>query len=366
MGDKVREIAIKFREREKSCRIIPCDDSALAKFLKRQNASSYAIVCDSTTKRLFGEKLKKKLLAEKLKAGLFSFPAGEKSKNLATVEKLMDEMLSKGIDRKSMVIALGGGVAGDVAGFVASCYMRGIPYVQVPTTLLAMVDSSIGGKTGVDLKNGKNSCGAFYQPKAVFMNVSYLEKLPEKEIRNGLAECIKYGIISDKELFYYLEENLDRIFAKDKRVLGNIVSECARIKSEVVINDEKEQNLRKILNFGHTIGHAVEALTNYKKYSHGEAIACGMHYELLLAEKICNFPHEEAEKARALLERSGFEVDLPELKSKKLIEFMKKDKKNVSGKINFALPKMIGLMYRENGLYSISVNLESIKKALSQ
>ncbi len=346
--------------------VISENEKELVVFLKKQKASSYVIVCDSITEKLFGRKLKQLLAKKGMKIELLSFEGGEKLKNLTTVENILDKMLAKGIDRNSFVVALGGGVVGDLAGFVAASYMRGIPYVQVPTTLLAMVDSGLGGKVGVDLKHGKNSCGAFYQPKAMFVNISYLDSLPKKQIKNGLAECIKHGIIADKKLFRFIEKNLDKIFSKKRTVLKKLVADNCRIKSRIVMKDEKEKGLRKTVNFGHTIGHAVESVTNYRKYSHSEAIACGMYYEALLAQKLTGFSENETQRIRKIIERTGFRIRLAEITNKKLVEAMKKDKKNVSGKINFSFPTRIGKMFPAKGKYSVSASPTLIRKVLGK
>ncbi len=350
-------IAVKLEPEKRDYSIVISEnEKEIISFLKKQEASSYAVVCDSVTEKLFGRKLKQLLVKKRMKTELFSFASGEESKNLRTVENILDKMLAKGIDRNSLVVALGGGVVGDLAGFVAASYLRGIPYVQVPTTLLAMVDSGLGGKVGVNLKHGKNSCGAFYQPKAMFANIAYLDSLPKKQIKNGLAECIKHGIIADKKLFLFIENNLDRIFSKKRSVLKKLVADNCRIKSRIVMKDEKEKGLRKTVNFGHTIGHAIESITNYRKYSHSEAIASGMYYEALLAQKLAGFSESETQRIRKLIERTGFRIKLAELRNKKLVELMKKDKKSVSGKINFSLPARIGKMFPAKGKYSVSVS----------
>ncbi|MGH7884712.1 MAG: 3-dehydroquinate synthase, partial [Thermodesulfobacteriota bacterium] len=247
--------------------------------IKTQNlAYSYVIITDSNVKQLYGDILLKKMRLIFPRVELISFPAGEQNKNRETKSYLEDKMLELKFARDSAIIALGGGVVGDIAGFVAATYVRGLNYIQIPTSLVACVDSSIGGKTAVDTKHGKNLIGAFHQPKAVFINTDTLKTLNKKEINEGLAEVIKYGVIMDKNFFSYLEENIEEVHKHDDEVILNIIKTSCMIKAEVVKKDEKESNLRKILNFGHTIGHAIEQLSEYT-ISHGEAISRGMVLE---------------------------------------------------------------------------------------
>lgn len=359
-------IKVILTDKKKSHDIVVAEkEDLLFDFLEKNGAlGGCAIICDSSTEKLFGERFESELLKRKVKAHLFSFPQGEESKNLGTVENLMNGMLERDFGRKSVLVAVGGGVVGDVGGFVAATYMRGIPFVNVPTTFLAMIDSSIGGKVGVDLSGGKNSCGAFHQPELVFINPDYLKSLPEKEMRNGLAEAIKYGAMFDEKLFSFIERNLEKIYSKDRKVLVRIIKDCCRIKANVVMKDEKESNLRKTLNFGHTVGHAMESLTHYKKYSHGEAVAAGMNLEAVIAEKLCGFPTKDALRLREILLKAGFKLDLPELGDKMLIGFMGKDKKNVSGKIVFSVPKKIGSACSVKGKYGIGVDAPFVERVL--
>ena len=221
---------------------------------------------------------------------LVTVPAGEKSKRVALVEQCYDRLAAHRLERKSFIVALGGGVVGDLAGFVAATYLRGIPFVQVPTTLLAQVDSSVGGKTGVNLKAGKNLVGAFYQPRLVLCDLDTLRTLPRREYVSGLAEVIKYGIIYDAILFAQLERNLPKLLERDPATLMAVVARCCEIKAEVVGQDETESGLRAILNFGHTIGHAVENSSGYGKFLHGEAISIGQIAAARLSQKILGLP----------------------------------------------------------------------------
>lgn len=264
-------------------------------------------------------------------------PSGEKVKNLRTVEKLYHECVKGKLDRTSCIIAFGGGVVGDIAGFVAATYLRGIPLVQVPTTLIAMVDSSIGGKTGVDLPEAKNFVGSFYQPVLVWMDPSTLESLPDREMRNGMAEVIKYGIISDEKLFKLLEKSISYS-------LPTLVTRCVKIKADIVSKDEREiRGLREILNFGHTLGHAIETVTNYTTYKHGEAISIGMCAAGSISERMRLWRAEENVKMQDLIRRAGLPVRLKKILSpNEILGVLKRDKKVRAGELRCVLPVRIG------------------------
>lgn len=316
-------------------------------FLKKINfrkfkASKFAIITDSNVKRLYGGKVKRFIQNQRLAVELFDFPAGEKSKNLKQAEKLGRELAGKEFDRNAMIIALGGGVTGDLAGFVASFYKRGIGYIQIPTTLVAQTDSSIGGKTGVDIPEGKNLFGCFHQPKAVFIDVNTLKTLPEKEIRNGLAEIIKYGMTQNVELFKELEKKFSK---RNEAFFLKIVEKSCEIKARIVEKDEKEKDLRKILNYGHTIGHAIETAKNYK-ISHGEAVGLGMVYEGRISNKLGLLDDKSLERQNQLIKNIGLPINYKG-KINKLVEIMKRDKKAKSGKLYFVLPTTIGNVKKE-------------------
>ena len=296
-----------------------------------------------------------------LKTDMLSFKAGEQSKGLSTFTELLQKTHNLGLDRNSAIIALGGGVVGDIAGFVAAAYMRGIAYIQVPTSLLAMVDSSIGGKVAVDLPTGKNIVGAFYQPKKVYIDVSLLENLPKKELINGLSEIIKHAIIRDAELFKEIRNNLGKIMEKDQQALIKIVKRNCEIKAEIVEKDEKEAGLRKLVNYGHTVGHALETLTHYKKYSHGEAIAIGMAVAGSISNKIGMLSKEELVSQNSLLRKAGLPIKVPNMPLNKIISELKKDKKTVGGKIEFVLLEKIG-----KASYGINVPNSIIEQALEE
>lgn len=268
-------------------------------------------------------------------------PAGEANKQLRQVETLARELVTAGADRSSLLIAFGGGIVGDLGGFLAAIYMRGIDYVQVPTTLLAQVDSSVGGKTAVNLPEGKNLIGSFHHPRAVFADTGVLETLPDRELRAGLFESIKAGVIRDARLFAFLEHKAESVLAREPRALERVISASIRMKAEVVGEDERESGLRMILNFGHTVGHAIEAATNYKKLLHGEAVGWGMIAALHLGLLRNTITRAQAERVAAVIHHYG---PLPTLRLKAgdLLEASGRDKKNFAGARRFVLPVGIG------------------------
>lgn len=268
-------------------------------------------------------------------------PAGEQHKRLTQVERLATELSSAGADRSSLLIAFGGGIVGDLGGFLAAIYMRGIDYIQIPSTLLAQVDSSVGGKTGVNLATGKNLVGSFHHPLAVFADIDLLQTLPDRELRAGLFESIKAGIIRDAKLFHFMERNAGAVLHREAEALEYVIAASIRMKADVVGIDERESGLRMILNFGHTIGHAIEAATHYRKLLHGEAIAWGMIGALHLAEMRKTITAEQAIRMNKTIHVYG---PLPSFKSstEKLHEAAGRDKKNRSGVRRFVLPVGIG------------------------
>ena len=327
-------------------------------------AHRFAIVTDSNVEELYGNTLYGGFTGAGLNAKLISFPAGEMHKNRDTKARIEDSMLESKFGRDSAVIALGGGVAGDIAGYVAATYTRGLPYVQVPTTLVACVDSSIGGKTAVDTPHGKNLIGAFHQPWRVYIDVNTLLTLSEKEIREGLAEVIKYGVIMDRELFSFLEHNMKKIFKYDKEALTLIIKRGCEIKGEVVEKDEKESNLRKILNFGHTVGHAVENLSGYK-ISHGEAISIGMVAEGRIAVRMGLWKQGDVERLKRLIEEAGLPTGMPGyMKIPDVIDAMKLDKKARGGRIEMALPGSIGRMAVSDGAFGLKIDESLIRDSV--
>jgi 3-dehydroquinate synthase len=318
----------------------------LPELLKRNApAAAYAIISDSHVGKLYGEPVAKRLSEAGCRVELFTFPAGEGNKTRDTWASLSDRMLAARFGRDCAVIALGGGVVGDVAGFVAATYLRGVPLVQIPTSLLAMIDSSIGGKTGVDVSAGKNLLGAFHQPRLVIVDLDLLATLAPTQLAAGLAEAVKHGVIADAEYFEFLEQHHAAIMAKEKSALERVVRRSVEIKAEVVSHDERETGRRAILNFGHTIGHAIEATSKYAVL-HGEAVAIGMVYEARLAESLEIATEGTARRITALLERLRLPIDRPDGTSvDELIDVIWGDKKVRAGAIRVALPRQIGTAY---------------------
>jgi 3-dehydroquinate synthase len=303
-----------------------------------------AIISDNRVVPLYGKKAQQALAKAGFESTVMTVPAGEKAKSLTSVEKCYNQLAAHRLERNSFIVALGGGVVGDLAGFVAATYLRGIPFVQVPTTLLAQVDSSVGGKVGVNLKAGKNLVGAFYQPRLVLCDMNTLATLPEREYRAGLAEVIKYGIIYDAQLFKRLESDLPALLRRETPTLAEVIARCCEIKAEVVRQDETETGLRAILNFGHTIGHALEAISHYGKYLHGEAISIGQVAAARLSAEVLGLPVNEVERILNLFKRAGLptKVSLTDGQREKLLATMKLDKKVSRGEIKFVLARKIG------------------------
>lgn len=309
---------------------------------RKKIAKRYAVVSDDQVADLYGERLLHDLAAAGLKAELFTFPRGEESKNLRTVAVLASELARAAFDRKDGLIALGGGVTGDLTGFLASVYLRGIPFVQVPTTLLAQVDSSVGGKTGVDIPEGKNLVGTFYQPRAVYIDPEVLRTLPRQELLGGLAEVIKYGVIADADFFRFLEEHRQRILDLDEEVIPGMIARCCEIKAWVVARDEREGDLRRILNFGHTIGHAIEAASDFTLI-HGLAVAMGMAAIAELAVRTGHLPQHDASRLTRMLNDFGMPTAIPiHLDRQRIKSYLQTDKKTVGGRVFFVLPTAIG------------------------
>jgi 3-dehydroquinate synthase len=269
-------------------------------------------------------------------------PDGERAKTLTTVSRLLDRMVELKLTRQSTVVAVGGGVVGDVSGFVASIYMRGIPVVQAPTTLLAQVDSSIGGKTGVNHRAGKNLIGTFYQPRLVLSDPLVLQKLPEREYASGLYEALKYGVIRDAALFEDFERNTAMILKRDPAAIERLVARCAAIKADVVMNDEKESDLRRILNFGHTVGHGLEAAARYQRIKHGEAVGYGMIAAARIGYLLKKIEDSERARIEAAVAAIGRLPALNGVNSKDVLNALQHDKKVRDGAIHFVLPRAIG------------------------
>jgi 3-dehydroquinate synthase len=270
------------------------------------------------------------------------FDDAERAKNLRTVEALARKLVRAGADRKALLIAVGGGVVGDVAGFLAASYLRGVALVQVPTTLVAQVDSALGGKTAVNLPEGKNLVGAFYPPRLVLVDPDVLTTLPDREFRGGLAEVIKYGVIADAKLFGFLEENMTRILKREASVLQRVIRRSLEIKASVVSRDEKESGLREMLNFGHTFGHALESATHYQRFQHGEAVALGMMCAALLGYELLETPADQVSRMIALVRQIGPFPTWPKIPAVRLLKTMGSDKKAEAGKLRFVLTPRLG------------------------
>ncbi len=289
-------------------------------------------------------------------------PAGERSKSLAQFARIQDSLVEHRLDRGSVLVALGGGVVGDLGGFAASTYMRGIGYVQIPTTLQAQVDASVGGKTAINHPKGKNLIGAFHQPKLVLIDVDTLKTLPQRDIRAGLIEVIKMGVIRDELLFKMVEDNLNAIFDLDAATLMAIIARACANKADVVTKDEKESRLRMVLNYGHTFGHALEALTDYSTYRHGEAVSIGMNCAAQLAVNLSLFSETDFQRQRQLLKRAKLPINFPsEVSPKRLCDAIYLDKKNVGGMLCLILPTRIGEVVIED-----NVDIKKVLNAISQ
>ncbi len=304
--------------------------------------SKVALVTNPTVGDLYCEKIVASLVAGGRQVSVIRLPDGEEYKNINTLENIYDVLIDRRFDRYCGLIALGGGVIGDMAGFAAATFLRGIPFVQVPTTLLAQVDSSVGGKTGVNHPQGKNLIGAFYQPKHVHIDVAALTTLPQREFSAGIAEVVKYGIIRDPVFFNWLEENRAALVAQSAEALIHAVMISCQIKANVVENDEKEQGLRAILNFGHTFGHAVETLSGYGVIKHGEAVSIGMVVAAQIAYRMGHCTSAEVDRIRELLSYFDLPVAPPDFTVSEYLEVMQRDKKVKDGAVRFVLNHGIG------------------------
>lgn len=329
-------------------------------------AERYAVIADSHVSTLYGEAAVTALRAAGHDAEILTFPAGELNKTRETWAALTERMLAARFGRDAAVVALGGGVVGDVAGFVAATYLRGLPWVAVPTTLLAMIDASIGGKTGVDVPEGKNLIGTFHQPCVVVADLEVLGTLAPAQLAAGVAEAVKHGVIADADYFAFLERERDAIAAKDPAALERVVVRSVEIKSEIVAADEREAGRRSVLNFGHTIGHAVEATSKFA-VPHGEAVAIGMACEARLAERVGVAERGTADRIGQLLEAYGLPLEPPTaVPADDLLAAMRGDKKNRAGAMRFALPRAIGAMHgsAERG-WTVAVAEDIVRQLLA-
>ena len=311
------------------------------------DSNKAVIITNPVVNRLYGANMKQSLVDAGLKAIVLEVPDGEAYKSLESAGKLYQQLAEFGAERSTPILALGGGIIGDLAGFVAATYMRGVPLVQLPTTLLAQCDSSIGGKTAVNHGQLKNEIGAFHQPKMVIADITTLKTLPQQELTSGLGEVIKYAVIKDAQFFVYLEKNLDLITALDDNVLEDIVAKSAQIKAEVVEIDERDTGLRNILNFGHTVGHAVESVSNFR-VAHGQAVAIGMVVAAKISAELGILDLKNVTRLKNLLEKAGLMTKLPPVEVKQIMQAMQYDKKVSKDKIRFVLPRTIGQVFITN------------------
>jgi 3-dehydroquinate synthase len=301
------------------------------------------IITNPLVGKLYGRKLSAAFAKAGFSVKVFEVEDSERSKSMAVAMRLIGAITRYAADKKPFIVALGGGVVGDLAGFVAAVYKRGIPFVQVPTTLLAQIDSSIGGKVAVDLPEGKNLVGAFYQPRLVWSDVTLLASLSDRQVRNGLAEAIKYGVISDPKLFAFLEKNSELLLERDEKALTRVVLDCSAIKAAVVEKDEKEtKGIRTILNFGHTVGHAIESASGFDKYQHGEAVALGMRAACRMSVATKLLSARDAVRIEMLISQMGLPEEFEGAGLNKVMKTMKFDKKFSGRKNRFVFAKAIG------------------------
>jgi 3-dehydroquinate synthase len=313
-------------------------------FLKQAGVrGKVAVVTNPTVAQLYLDALCEALTSTGFQATPILVPDGEAHKDLKSLASIYDRLIDDRLERSACIVALGGGVIGDLAGFAAATYLRGVPYVQVPTTLLAQVDSSVGGKTGVNHQDGKNLIGAFYQPRLVLIDVEVLQSLPRRELIAGLAEVIKYGIIEDPALFRLLEQEHRRLVGLDQELLMQVIATCCAIKARVVEKDEREDEYRAVLNFGHTIGHALEAATGYSRFLHGEAVGIGMAKASAISAQQGFCDQSSLRRIHDLIEKVGLPLEIPpEVSVDSLIQGMELDKKSAGGKIKFVVCAGIG------------------------
>ena len=352
---------VKTPQREYSATVERGILSRAAQYIPEGSGKTF-VVTTGDVWRLHGETLVRGLSG--IAHDVLFLPGGEERKRLAHVETLAEQMVRQGGDRSSLVIAFGGGIVNDMAGFLAAIFMRGIPVLQAPTTLLAQVDASIGGKTGVNLVEGKNLIGSFHQPLAVLIDPGVLATLPDREYHSGLFEVIKYGVIRSERLFEFLVQHSDAVLAKEPAALDRIIEESVRIKAEVVSADERESDLRRILNFGHTFGHALEAETAYTRYLHGEAVGFGMRAAAHLARSLGQVADRDASGILEAVNRYGPIPSVRGISAERIAARLTKDKKTIQGRVHFVLPRRIGEVAVVSGVDDGAV-LAAIRSALA-
>ncbi len=355
-------VKVDLGERSYSINIGKGSVNSLTEFLSQRKYSKIFVITDENVAKLHLKKVEKFLTNSES----IIIKAGESSKSFASLEKICEEILAKGVDRKSLIIAFGGGVIGDLAGFIASILLRGIDFIQIPTTLLAAVDSSVGGKTAINSKSGKNLIGSFYQPQMVICDLDFLDSLPKRELRSGLAEVIKYGLIRDQNFFEFLEKNHLKIFDQDEEFLSKIISCSCAMKADIVGRDERESGDRMLLNFGHTFGHVFETETDYSdELLHGEAVALGMKMAAKMSQNLGLISEADFNRIALHLENCGFVTDHEKIRKswdeERLISHLAKDKKNEHNSLTFILLKNIG-----NAFVSKGVAVEEFKKIINK
>lgn len=345
----MREVRVDLGEKSYCIYIGHGLEEKLQSFVKTAGFSQKALlITDTNVGPLYGEKVKSLLDEAGLETELVAIPAGESSKSLRIAERLYTKAIELGLDRKSPIFALGGGVVGDLAGFVAATYMRGVPFVQLPTSLLAQVDSSVGGKVAVNHALGKNLIGAFYQPKVVFMDLNFMKTLPKREIYTGLGEIVKYGIIYDQDFFDFLEQNQSAVLALEPEVAIHMIARSCEIKAAVVSEDEQEAGLRRILNFGHTMAHAIEKETGYTKYNHGEAVAIGIVGAADISFRLGMISQQEFQRVTSLVAQLHLPIGAEGCTVDAMYGDIFHDKKTVAGKVNWVLMQSIGTVTCRN------------------
>jgi len=344
VADLVNTTRVNLGERSYEILVGSGNLAGISAFLRQRTQSNHAvIVTDTNVDTLYADHLGDQLADDQWEVHVLVAEAGEASKCSEVAADLWETMLAEGTDRQSVVVAIGGGVVGDLAGFVAATFARGLQFFQVPTTLLAQVDSSVGGKVGINLPGAKNMVGAFWQPEGVLVDVDVLTTLPDREYRAGLAEVVKYGVILDAEFFAYLEQSVDVINAKDPAVLRHIIERCCRLKADVVEHDERETTgLRAVLNYGHTYAHAFEAAGNYGELLHGEAVSIGMMCAARLAMRMKHVDHDFVTRQLVLLEALELPTGTPNYDRDELLALMRRDKKVDGGQLRFVLPSKMG------------------------
>ncbi len=361
MNESSQTVRVNLAERSYDIQIGAGTLAVAGRFLaERAKVTHVVLITDDHVQKPHAMQVAESLGEQEIEVDVISIEPGEASKSLDMASGLWQGLLELGADRKTVVAAVGGGVVGDLAGFIAATYARGLRFLQVPTSLLAQVDSSVGGKVGINLPDAKNMVGAFLQPLGVLVDTETLATLPDNEYRAGLAEVVKYGVILDADFFEYLETNAAEIGGRERDVLAHVIARCCRLKADVVEKDEREETgLRAVLNFGHTFGHAFETLSGYGKLLHGEAVAIGMVCAARLAERLGRVDAQFTARLHRLLQTLGLPVDVPPLHPTQIVEAMMHDKKVQHGELHFILPNRLGCVESVSGIAE-----EEIKAAL--